>query len=67
MEREALLALLGRQAERFAAPDAKPWDLAADEPARPPSLPEGETPARAAAWTAVARVILNLDETITKE
>jgi hypothetical protein len=25
------------------------------------------TPTRAAAWTAVARVILNLDETITKE
>jgi hypothetical protein len=25
------------------------------------------TPTRAAAWTAVARVILNLDETLTKE
>ena len=25
------------------------------------------TPTRVAAWTAVARVLLNLDETITKE
>jgi hypothetical protein len=25
------------------------------------------TPTRAAAWTVVARVILNLDETLTKE
>jgi hypothetical protein len=66
-ERNALLSLLERQAERFRAPDAKPWELAAEDPARPPSLPEGETPARAAAWVAVARVVLNLDETITKE
>jgi hypothetical protein len=41
--------------------------LAADDPAHPPSLPEGVTAAQAAAWTAVCRVILNLDETITKE
>ena len=30
-------------------------------------LPDGATPADLAAWTAVARVVLNLDETITKE
>jgi len=30
-------------------------------------LPAGITPLRVAAWTAVTRVILNLDETITKE
>jgi hypothetical protein len=30
-------------------------------------LPPGATPRRLAAWTAVARVLLNLDETITKE
>jgi hypothetical protein len=30
-------------------------------------LPGEATPAEAAAWTAVSRVLLNLDETITKE
>ncbi len=66
-ERGVLTAFLNRQAERFAAPGARPWDLAADDPAHPPKLPAGVTPARAAAWTAVARLLLNLDETITKE
>ena len=56
-----------KQNERFSQPDAKPWDLAASDPANPPALPDGITPAQAAAWTAVGRVLLNLDETITKE
>ena len=30
-------------------------------------LPAGATAPQLAAWTAVARVLLNLDETITKE
>jgi hypothetical protein len=66
-ESAELFALLEKQVERFSAVDAKPWDLAADDPAHPPELPPGTTPAQAAAWTAVARVLLNLDETITKE
>src|SRR5262249_5193740 len=66
-ESKELLALLAREAERFGRPDAKPWELAAADPANPPKLPDGVTPARAAAWTVVARVLLNLDETITKE
>ena len=33
----------------------------------PEILPAGITPVQAAAWTAVSRVLLNLDETITKE
>jgi hypothetical protein len=68
-ERElgVLLSFLDRQTTRFAAPGAKPWELAADNPANPPKLPAGVTPAQAAAWTAVARLLLNLDETITKE
>ena len=32
-----------------------------------PKLPDGVTPATLAAYTVVARVLLNLDETITKE
>ncbi len=30
-------------------------------------LPKGVTAAQLAGWTAVSRVLLNLDETITKE
>ena len=66
-ERKALLDLLARQKSKFADPDAKPWDLAAADPAKPPELPKGMRPFEAAAWTVVARVLLNLDETITKE
>ncbi len=66
-EKTELLKLLGKQQERFARSDAKPWELAASDPAHPPQLPKGITPAQAAAWTVVARVLLNLDETITKE
>jgi hypothetical protein len=62
-----LEALLAKEQQRFAAPGAKPWDLAAVDPAHPPTLPAGATPASLAAWTVVSRVILNLDETITKD
>jgi hypothetical protein len=44
--------------------------LASDEKSKQKvsaELPAGTTPGDLAAWTAVARVILNLDETITKE
>jgi hypothetical protein len=44
---------------------AEPWELAAENPARHPRLPQGVSPAQLAAWTAVSRVLLNLDETIT--
>ena len=66
-EMKELLSLLAKQAERFGKPDANPWELAAVDPKYPPKLPEGVSPAQAAAWTVVARVLLNLDETITKE
>ncbi|MGL4552433.1 MAG: DUF1553 domain-containing protein, partial [Gemmataceae bacterium] len=63
-ELAVLRAFLARQAARFAEPGARPWELAADDPARPPAGADG---ARAAAWTAVGRLLLNLDETVTKE
>jgi mono/diheme cytochrome c family protein len=66
-EKAEVLKLLSKQHERFARPGAKPWALAANDPAHPPSLPKGVTPAQAAAWTVVSRALLNLDETITKE
>ena len=66
-ESTALLALLDKQIRRFSGPGTDPWDLASADTASRPTLPEGESPARFAAWTIVSRVLLNLDETITKE
>jgi hypothetical protein len=66
-ESQELLHLLEKQQKRFADVGARPWEVAADDPAHPPKLPEGTSPAQLAAWTTVARVLLNLDETISKE
>jgi mono/diheme cytochrome c family protein len=66
-EAAVLLALLKKETQRFADGKANPWELAANDPAKPPALPPGATAPQLAAWTAVARVLLNLDETITKE
>jgi hypothetical protein len=66
-ELTTLKALLAKEQQHFSAPGAKPWELAAADPANPPTLPAGATPASLAAWTVVSRVILNLDETITKD
>jgi hypothetical protein len=66
-EAAELLSLLNKQKQRLAEGWLSPWDLSGFDPAKPPSLPKGATPAQLAAWTAVSRVLLNLDETITKE
>jgi mono/diheme cytochrome c family protein len=66
-EESALEALLQKEETRFTDGKRNPWDLAADDPTKPPTLPNGVTPAEAAAWTVVSRVMLNLDETITKQ
>jgi hypothetical protein len=66
-ESAALMTLLHKQTERFADGEHNPWELAAADREHPPELPAGATPAQLAAWTAVARVLLNLDETITRE
>ncbi|WP_165249103.1 PSD1 and planctomycete cytochrome C domain-containing protein [Paludisphaera soli] len=57
-EVEVLSTLLRKQAERFASGEADPAKL---------SGVAGESAAEHASWTVVARVLLNLDETITKE
>jgi len=66
-EASTLLALLGRETKRFSGGGLNPWDLAAGDSGERPTLPAKSTPPQYAAWTAVARVLLNLDETITKE
>jgi hypothetical protein len=66
-EEATLEALLKKEETRYADGKRNPWELAAEDPAQPPALPNGVTPAQAAAWTVVSRVMLNLDETITKQ
>jgi hypothetical protein len=66
-ETSELLRLLEKEQQRFTNGKLDAWELAAEDPAHPPKLPAGVTPAQLGAWTAVSRVLLNLDETITKE
>jgi len=66
-EAAELLTLLERQRERFSSGELDPWAFAANQPDVKPVLPGEAQPADLAAWTAVSRVLLNLDETITKE
>jgi mono/diheme cytochrome c family protein len=61
----ALMELLLEQKERILKGDISAKELATG--AKDGKLPEGVSPIDAAAFTVVARVILNLDETITKE
>ncbi|MGN6544929.1 MAG: PSD1 and planctomycete cytochrome C domain-containing protein [Aureliella sp.] len=65
-ERDELLKLLQSRRERLADGWLNPREIATGDPAKLPELPSGATPQDAAAWTLVARVLLNLDETITK-
>jgi len=66
-EQTELLSLLERQRERFVNGELNPWNLAAGDPDKPFPLPKGSRMEDVAAWTVVSRVLLNLDETITKE
>jgi hypothetical protein len=65
-ERETLLTLLQTTRRRLAEGWLNPREVATGEPDKLPALPKGATPQDAAAWTVVARVLLNLDETISK-
>jgi hypothetical protein len=66
-ESRPLLDLLARETARFGSGAVDPWDLTVDKPEEALRLPATATPAQFAAWTVVSRVLLNLDETITKE
>lgn len=58
-ELQRLLKLLEEQRSAFSTEVAQKF--------APPNLPTTVTPTEAAAWTAVARVLINLDEFITRE
>ncbi|HWB08052.1 MAG TPA: PSD1 and planctomycete cytochrome C domain-containing protein [Pirellulales bacterium] len=67
VERGELLDLLARQTKHLAEGWTDAGTIANHDPSRPAVLPPGATPSQLAAWTLLSRVILNLDETITKE
>ena len=62
-----LLALLEKEKKRFAEGWLNPNELTSGKDQPSADLPKGVTPTQWAAYTVVSRVLLNLDETITKE
>jgi hypothetical protein len=66
-EKQELLSLLEKQKQRIADGWVNPAEVATGESKVPSKLPAGVTPTQLAAYTVVSRVLLNLDETITKE
>ena len=65
-ETSTLLAFLDTQRRRIADGWLDAREVATGSSDTIPSLPAGATPQDAAAWTLVARVLLNLDETVSK-
>ncbi|MBM3837457.1 MAG: DUF1553 domain-containing protein [Verrucomicrobia bacterium] len=66
-EQQELLALLEEQKRHIAEGWVNPLELATGKNEVPANLPKGVTPAQLAAYASVSRVLLNLDETITKD
>ncbi len=66
VERDAVLALLNSRRQRLADGWLNVREVATGDPTKLPDLPANTTPQDAAAWALAARVLLNLDETITK-
>jgi len=62
-EARELLGFLEKQTNRMRQGWIDTWGLTGE----PGKLPAGATPVDFGAWTALSRVLLNLDETITKE
>jgi hypothetical protein len=61
-----LTSLMDKQKKRIADGWINPVEVATGKNEQP-TLPAGTTPTQLAAYTVVSRVLLNLDETITKE
>jgi hypothetical protein len=66
-ERDEMLALLKSRRQRLAEGWLDIREVATGDPTKLPALPPHTTPQDAAAWTLVARVLLNLDETVNKQ
>ncbi len=65
-ERATLIAFLDTQRRRLAEGWLNPREVATGATDALPALPPGTSPQDAGAWTLAARVLLNLDETVTK-
>ncbi len=66
-ESKSLLDVLAKQRQRLNEGTINALEIAAGKGAKPEALPKGLDAKECAAYTIVARVLLNLDETITKE
>ncbi len=65
-EAKMITSLLEKTRQRLAAGELKAADIAFNEFSKPGDLPGNATPNEAAAWTVIARVLLNLDATLSK-
>ena len=66
-ESDVLLTLLRKEEKRLSQGWLSARELTGFAVGDKSPLPENVTPNEWAAWTTVSRVLLNLDETITKE
>lgn len=66
-ERGVLLQLLSEARDEFSGRSGDASAFALSDPKSPPPLPEGSGVGDLAAWTAVGRAVLNLDEVVSKE
>jgi len=66
VETNEIVSLLQSQRQRVADGWVSSREITTGDATKLPAVPEGTTPTDAAAWTIVSRVLLNLDETVTK-
>ena len=66
MEQSQVRQLLASRRERLKRGELKAADIAFSALTKPADLPSDATPNEVAAWAIVSRVLLNLDETLTK-